>query len=185
MQPGKLQDLVLTPAKAPASAILKGVETTPSILQGVDANSPVPRLLRADTGSATSSASEAESAMMSMVQLLQTQLAEQSKQNARLHALMEEQAVELAKLRAEKSSPAEAPEETREASAESSGVSFEAARQRVRRLVKVRADGTCAVPQHVVDQWNKQGTSREQLIRVFMEQGCDKDPKPRPLLITP
>ena len=179
MRPDKLSDLVLTPAKGPASAILKRIETTPSILEKLDENSPVPPLLRADTGSAMSSGSETESVMMTMVQVLQGQLAEQSKQNARLQTLMEEQAAELAKLRADQSSAANSAEETG-APSEASGtaMSFEAARQRVRRMVKVRADGTCAVPQHVVDQWNKQGKSREQLIRVFMEQGCDKDPRP-------
>ena len=109
---------------------------------------------------------------MSMVQILQAQLHEQSKH------LMEEQTQELAKLRADQSSANSA-----EASwgcfltAESSAImSFEAARQRVRRMVKLRANVTCVVPRNIVDQWNKQGNAQEQLLRVFMEQGFDKDP---------
>ena len=186
-----------TPKKAPASSPRPEDQCpTPSIFAPtmVDA-SPIcagpakaPPVPKADTGSVMAAPAEDMASMMNqMVQVLQKQLNEQSIQNEKLQTLLQQQASEIAKLREERASSSRAASDvgsevkgeaealSQSESVASGATSFEAARQRVRRMVKVRADGSYGVPQHIVDTWNRQGKAREHLVRVFMDSGCDKE----------
>ncbi|CAE7729124.1 unnamed protein product [Symbiodinium sp. CCMP2592] len=182
-----------TPKKAPASSPRPADQCpTPSIFAPtmVDA-SPIcaakaPAFPKPDTGSVMTAPDDMAGMMNQMVQALQKQLSDQSRQNEQLQTLLQQQASEIAKLREERANSSRAASDVgsevkgEEPSSQGEGgasgaTSFEAARQRVRRMVKMRADGSYGVPQHIVDTWNRQGKARENLVRAFMDAGCNKE----------
>ena len=54
-------------------------------------------------------------------------------------------------------------------------ISWEASKQRLRRLCQKKADGTCQVPKEIHEQWAQGGQSREGLLKIFVENGMDKN----------
>ena len=59
---------------------------------------------------------------------------------------------------------------------EPDGPTFEAGKQRLRRLCRPRKDGTIPASENVLAEWKKQGKDRTNLIKLFLEKGCDEDP---------
>ena len=55
------------------------------------------------------------------------------------------------------------------------GTSDQAVKQRLRRMCRRRKNGTLAVPLAVHNAWKNTGPSRDELIKVFMKNGCRKD----------
>ena len=54
-------------------------------------------------------------------------------------------------------------------------VSKEAARQRLRRSCQRRSDGSLAVAEDIHEQWKAGGQTRDNLLKVFMENGMNQD----------
>ena len=124
------------------------------------------------TGSTGEDATVAE--LTKALQDLKLQLSHQS-------SVMEQQSLQIQAL---KEAPAPAarstkPPENAEASTkeadEPERPSFEAAKQRLRRMCKVKANGKVSVPDHVLTEWNKQGSARTALVTLFLEKNCQED----------
>ena len=51
-----------------------------------------------------------------------------------------------------------------------------AIKQKVRRMCRRRANGSLIVPEAVHQAWKNPGPSRDNVIKLFMKNGCQKDP---------
>ena len=126
-----------------------------------------------DTGSTSSDQGVTE--LTAMLQKLSLQLQKQDQ----VMQQQAEQINELKTVRSRQEAPS-APAEPSAAdalgpSATEDEPSFDAAKQRLRRMCKPRKDGSMEVPPNVLEEWNKKGTARTALIRLFIEKGCNKD----------
>ena len=52
----------------------------------------------------------------------------------------------------------------------------QAIKQKVRRLCRRRANGSLIVPEAVHQAWKNPGPSRDNLIKLYLKNGCQKDP---------
>ena len=119
------------------------------------------------------------------LQGVKAQLDLQARNNKLLQDMVETQSQEMKMLRAQLSEKAaekptsadadEAPQTKQEAEQGLGELSEPAARQRLRRLCKPNKKGQVLAPPHIVDEWKKCGTARDDLVRLFMDVGCDKD----------
>ena len=133
------------------------------------------RLLEtADTGSTSSDpgVTELTAALQRLTLKLQKQDEVLQKQAEELHDLKTSQ---VSTTEAPAASAPPAAEDSPEPSKKGDDPSFDAAKQRLRRMCKPRKDGSMEVAPNVLEEWNKKGTARTALVRLYMEKGCSKD----------
>ena len=59
--------------------------------------------------------------------------------------------------------------------AEVDKATYNAAKQKIRRMTRPRQNGSYIVPQHIVQKFDAAGTERKKLIKVMIENNMDKD----------
>ena len=115
---------------------------------------------------------EALESLQAKVGELQLNLAASMKEKTSLAADLAETKTKISKLEVERDELKKAL--TTKPPEALSAVSKEAARQRLRRLCEKKADGSLQVNEDVHQMWASGGSTRDKILRIFIENGLDK-----------
>ena len=124
-----------------------------------------------DQGSETTSTFDETSVE---VQSLKQNLKRLEVQLATKDEIIKDMHAQIKAMRAMHEEDAEDEEEEQDANASRIPGDTPAVRQRVRRLCRRRANGKLVVPEAVHEAWQNPGPQRDNLIRVYLANGCDK-----------